>query len=161
MPTYTLHLGTFTCRKATTWDRRFRPGVKGVPKASTVPLDHGSRLQWGMLQRTMLQQTNAKTNSFYQWNQDATRNTDASYNESSQTWIHSSTCRTNALEMKNLPQYSPPQDQQERWLLLPPLCDFFLWFLWGQVCSLFSLRKDCLGLCFSNLQARCTEVKKK
>jgi hypothetical protein len=53
MPTYTLHLH-FTCRKATTWDRRLYFPSEGrraeganprtwVPKASTLPLDHRSR----------------------------------------------------------------------------------------------------------------------
>ena len=68
MPTSTLHLGSFTCRKATTWDRRLyfpsegrraedffalkirrlRPGVNPrtwVPNASTLSLDHRSRFQ--------------------------------------------------------------------------------------------------------------------
>jgi len=66
MPTSTLHLGIFTCRKATTWDRRLyfpseirraedfsalkirrlRPGANPrtwVAKVSTLPLDHRSR----------------------------------------------------------------------------------------------------------------------
>jgi hypothetical protein len=38
------------------------------------------RIQWGMLQQTMLQRKNAKTNRFYQQNQDATTNTVATTN---------------------------------------------------------------------------------
>jgi hypothetical protein len=67
MPTYTLQLGIFTCRKTTTWDRRLYFPSEGrrakdffalkvrrlrpcanpqtwVPKTSTLPLDHRSRL---------------------------------------------------------------------------------------------------------------------
>ena len=56
MPNSTLHLGIFTCRKTTTWDRRlYFPSEERraedffvnprtwVPKASTLPLDHRSR----------------------------------------------------------------------------------------------------------------------
>jgi len=39
-----------------------------------------SNVQWGMLQRTMLQRMNATKSSFYQLNQDATTNTDVPTN---------------------------------------------------------------------------------
>jgi hypothetical protein len=35
----------------------------------------------------MLQQTNATTNNFYQYNQDATMNTDATTNEEEYYWL--------------------------------------------------------------------------
>jgi hypothetical protein len=37
-------------------------------------------VEWGMLQQTMLQLTNATMNSLCQYNQDATTNTDAAMN---------------------------------------------------------------------------------
>ena len=47
---------------------------------SCIFLNPLSQVQWGMLERTILQQANATTNSFYQYNQDATTNKDATTN---------------------------------------------------------------------------------
>jgi len=40
-------------------------------------MSEDKKLQSGTLQRTILQRTNSTTNNFYQSNQDATKNTDA------------------------------------------------------------------------------------
>ena len=75
--------GSFTCRKSTTWDRRlyfpsdgrraedfFSPGLNPrtwVPKASTLPLDHRSRLQ-GTLSNRHVQVSSAECRAKWRHN---------------------------------------------------------------------------------------------